>query len=187
MIWQILQFLFPNWWLVCFALAWVAVSVIGSLLSNHQDRRNKLLNTVKTLTMVTFLISWTLLAGWVYNGRLSPTGAVIGYTGALLYIMGDWIAYFINKVVRSPGGVRGAFWKWMLDRIDGFRARVVEEARQSLHPAERQLMELERLERETIVISAASPIAIQAQQAPPPAPSPAPPTDQSAATPEESP
>ena len=166
-VWDVLKFLFPNLWLFGFALSWVAASTFGSLISNHQDKRNKMLNTVKTLTMITFIISWLLLAGWVYNGRLSPNGAIIGYTGALLYIAGDWIAYFIDKTVRSPGGVRGAFWKWVLNHLDRFRARVVEEARQSLHPAERQLMELERLERETIVVSAAGPMAISVQTAPP--------------------
>jgi hypothetical protein len=164
---QILHFMFPNLWFAFFALAWVAVATFGSLISNHQERRNKLLNTLKTLSLVTFLVSWTLLAGWVYNGRLNPTGPIIAYVGALMMIVGDWLAFFIDKTVRSPGGVRGAFWKWVLDHIDSFRARVIEEARQSLHPAERKFMELERLERETIVISAPAPMSVLTQVAPP--------------------
>jgi hypothetical protein len=170
MIWQIFGFLFPNWWLFLFAFGWVAVATFGSLLSNHQDRRNKLLNTVKTLVMVTFLVSWTSLAGWVYNGKIVPAAAVIGYTGAALYILGDWIAYFVDKIVRSPGGVRGTFWMWVLGRVDNFRSRVVEEARQSLHPAERRFMELEKLERNTVVVSAPAPINVSVQTATSPLP-----------------
>lgn len=167
MIEDTFHFLFANLWLGLFALAWVAVSMFGSLLNNHQDKRNKLLNTVKTLGMVTFLISWTLLAGWVRSGTLSPTAAIIGYTGASLHILGDWIAYFIDRTVKSPGGLRGAFWKAVLDRIDRFRARVAEEARQSLEPAERKFMQLEQQERETILVTADTPITVGRVAAPP--------------------
>lgn len=151
MIYETLSYLFPNWGMIGFALAWVAFAMIASLLSNHQEWRNKKLNILKVLAFATFLISWTVLSSYYRNGEWRESYwsvAIIAYCGAALYILGDLLAFAFHQFWQKPGGFRGMVWRgivWQAERVREFAAN---EARQSLRPHEHKIIELQRKEAE---------------------------------------
>lgn len=161
MITEWLFWLFPSWQLVLFALAWVGFAIVASLLSNHQELRNKRLNILKVIAFATFLISWANLSNF-YRGatQLSWGAIVLGYSGTFLYLLGDWIAFLIHSGMQTPGGVRGIFWRWVIARAEALRSMAVEEARQSLSPHETKIMALEHKERDQIIVSSPVPLTV---------------------------
>jgi hypothetical protein len=139
---------FPNMWIISLAIGWVGASVLISLLFNGQEVYNKRMNAVKSVAAATFCATWgealLLNSGRPFNMSL----IVFLYSGSLMYIVGDFIGFAIDRSVHSPGGVRGIFWRWCSLRLQSMASTCGANALHALRPTERRMYDAVKQEKD---------------------------------------
>lgn len=136
-----LYWLIPNWGMLGMSLAWVAAAFLASTFMNHQTAENKKLNALKTLGLVALLVSWTYAASYYAGSPITIRAALLGFSGWLLFEIGDLLAFLVFILKLSPGGPAGWFWRkvaWTLTHMQAFAAR---KAEQALRTTERALID----------------------------------------------
>jgi hypothetical protein len=155
---ETLSLFFPNWQVIFLALGFIGASTVVSTLLNGQTVANKRLNATKALMIATFATTWgemlILYSGGVFNAPL----AIFLYSGVVMYIAGDTLGYLINRSVMTPGGARGAFWRWVARISQKIAADAGQRALDSLRPTERKVYE--KLKQENSPAAAVTEVAV---------------------------
>lgn len=151
---DVLHKMFPNLGMVLFSLGWVAVAMIASLLFNGQDIETKRNNAWKSFLLMSFVGSYSLLAGYYATSKWSFTLSIFLAICWLLYMIGDWIAFGIHVMRHTAGGTQGAVWFTVARFSKSVQARATTRAIASLRPTERKLYEAEMAEKNAALLAA---------------------------------
>lgn len=144
-----LHWVFPNWQVILLAVGAVGVVMPISALMNNQHLRNKQLNTFKTLGFTILLVGWSQVSN-IYAGHpISWNAIVLGSSGWLIFIIGDWGAYLFHKAQFTPGGLGGMLWRAIARIGKGIHSVALDRAEHCLDNFEREVLERQRKDAET--------------------------------------
>lgn len=105
---QALRWAFPSWQLGLMIFMWIAAAMFAGSMLNNQNRRTKIMNTLKVLGFAAFIESWAIIV-LIYNdevGRIYYSITLV-LIAALCAISGDWLVFLIKKARLYPGGMGG--------------------------------------------------------------------------------
>lgn len=151
---ELLRSIFPNTESMLISVFWVITSMIASVLFNNQDLSNKKNNAWKSFLILFFAFSWAMTNTYYDSGVWYPGYVAFAIVVWVLFLLGDWIAYWSHQLKFSPGGLPGWVWFSVVRFSKTLQAKATVRAVASLRPTERKLHEAAVAEKNAKLLKA---------------------------------
>lgn len=151
---EILRSIFPNTNMIVVSVLWVVTSMLASVLFNNQDLKNKRSNAWKSFLLLFFAFSWAMTNAYYASGQWYLGFILFALIVWVLFLVGDWIAFWSHQLKFSPGGLPGWIWFSVARLSKTLQAKATIRAIATLRPTERKLHEAAVMEKNEKMLKA---------------------------------